>query len=311
MNIKPYIAIARPDHWAKNIFILPGVLIALFFTHMPWTSVLSLPVLGAILATCLVASANYVINELLDAETDRFHPDKKTRPIPAGLVTTPQAIVEYCIVAALGLGLGYFVNVRVGSTVLALCIMGWIYNVKPLRLKDRPYLDVMCESVNNPLRLLIGWYATGQEEPATLSIVMAYWFFGAFLMAVKRFAEYRHIDDSVAAASYRESFRHYTEEFLLLSILFYATAFGMCAGVFIARYRVELVLGIPFVALALAQYLHVGYKENSVVQHPEKLYRDKKLMLVVGIALLVCLALLFVDIPALSRFFDPAFPVAG
>jgi decaprenyl-phosphate phosphoribosyltransferase len=306
MNMKPYIDIARPDHWAKNIFILPGVLIAMFFMDLPWQTLFSGPVLLAIAATCLVASANYVINEILDAETDRFHPEKKKRPIPAGLVVLSKAYLEYLLLAVVGVGLAFLVNVRVGGAVTALLIMGIFYNVRPFRLKDRPYMDVLSESVNNPLRLMIGWYATGQAEPATLSIVLAYWMFGAFLMAVKRFAEYRHINDPEVARSYRESFRHYTEEYLLLSILFYATAFGMCAGVFIARYRVELVLGMPLVALALAQYLHVGYKDNSVVQHPEKLYHDKKLMVVVGLALVVCMALLFLDFPGLERFFEPA-----
>ena len=306
MNMKPYIDIARPDHWAKNIFILPGVLIAMFFMDLPWQMLFSGPVLLAITATCLVASANYVINEILDAETDRFHPEKKKRPIPAGLVVLSKAYLEYLLLAVVGVGLAFLVNVRVGGAVTALLIMGIFYNVRPFRLKDRPYMDVLSESVNNPLRLMIGWYATGQAEPATLSIVLAYWMFGAFLMAVKRFAEYRHINDPEVACSYRESFRHYTEEYLLLSILFYATAFGMCAGVFIARYRVELVLGMPLVALALAQYLHVGYKDNSVVQHPEKLYHDKKLMVVVGLALVVCMALLFLDFPGLERFFEPA-----
>jgi hypothetical protein len=65
------------------------------------------------------------------------------------------------------------------------------------------------------------------------------------------------------------------------------------------------VLAIPFVALALAQYLRVGYKANSVLQHPERLYLDKKLMLVVSLAFVACVSLLFIDIPWLSHFFDP------
>jgi decaprenyl-phosphate phosphoribosyltransferase len=305
MSLKPYIAIARPDHWVKNIFILPGVLIAIFFGALPWNTIVSLPVLIGIAATCLVASANYVINEILDAETDRFHPDKKQRPIPAGLISIPAAYGEYTLLAVAGVGLAFTINMPLGLCVLSLLIMGAAYNVRPIRSKDRPYLDVLSESVNNPIRLLIGWYATGQQQLPTLSVVMAYWMFGAFLMAVKRFAEYRHIDDTKAAASYRMSFRHYTEEYLQLSILFYATFFGMCSGVFIARYRVELILATPLVALALAQYLHVGYKENSVVQHPEHLYHDKKLILVIALALVLCTILLFVDIPAMTSFFDP------
>ena len=73
--------------------------------------------------------------------------------------------------------------------------MGIIYNVRPIRSKDRIYLDVLSESINNPLRLLLGWSAVlaGMLPPS--SILMAYWMGGAFLMAVKRYAEYRFIND--------------------------------------------------------------------------------------------------------------------
>ena len=66
-SIWPYVQIARVDHWFKNTFMLLGALLAFFYEPalLTWTSI---PQLGlALLATCLVASSNYVVNELLDA----------------------------------------------------------------------------------------------------------------------------------------------------------------------------------------------------------------------------------------------------
>jgi decaprenyl-phosphate phosphoribosyltransferase len=295
----------RPDHWFKNIFMLPGILLALFFSPEIWPEFPWGKIVTAFGSACLVASSNYVLNEILDREKDKHHPQKRLRPIPSGKVSIPAAYAEWLFLGAVGIAVGFAINAHFGVMAVLLWVAGTLYNVPPIRLKDHAYTDVLSESLNNPIRFAMGWYATGIILLPPLSMLLAYWMFGAFLMAVKRFAEYRHIDDTKAAASYRMSFRHYTEEYLQLSILFYATFFGMCSGVFIARYRVELILATPLVALALAQYLHVGYKENSVVQHPEHLYHDKKLILVIALALVLCTILLFVDIPAMTSFFDP------
>lgn len=305
MDLKAYVEIARPSHWLKNIFVIPGVLLAHFFCGPLIENWLSASVVIGFISVCLIASSNYVLNEILDAETDKFHPEKKLRAIPSGRAKIPVAYAECVVLAVIALIMAFSINVPLGLSVLLLWIMGGAYNIPPLRLKDRPYLDVLCESINNPLRLAIGWYSTGVLMLPTLSAIAAYWMFGAFLMAVKRFAEYRHIGDAQQAGEYRKSFRHYNEEFLQISILFYAALFGMSSGIFIARYRIELVLAIPLVCFAMAQYLHVGYKRNSPVQHPEMLYRDKKLMLVVALAFVVCALLLLYDIPVLSDIFEP------
>ena len=76
-KLKGYVKVARIDHWFKNVFMLFGVLIAIF--HNPSAIKLShIPILVlAILATCLTASSNYVLNEIQDAKFDRIHPKKK------------------------------------------------------------------------------------------------------------------------------------------------------------------------------------------------------------------------------------------
>ena len=76
--MKKYIRIARPDHWIKQLFIFPGCLFALLLANSEniYQDRIWKVVLGFI-ATCFIASANYVINEWLDAEFDKFHPTKK------------------------------------------------------------------------------------------------------------------------------------------------------------------------------------------------------------------------------------------
>ena len=76
-----YVRIARPDHWIKNLFILPGTFAAWALLRPSWDAAAVLRLALALASTCLVASSNYVINEWLDAKFDRFHPTKKNRPV--------------------------------------------------------------------------------------------------------------------------------------------------------------------------------------------------------------------------------------
>ncbi len=151
----------------------------------------------------------------------------------------------------------------------------------------------------------MGWYSTGYLFMPPLSVLLAYWMFGSFLMATKRFAEYRRIADPERAEKYRSSFGYYTEEKLLESILFYVALFAMFSGFFMARYQFELILATPLVAYSMAYYLHLGFKENSPVQQPESLYRCWKLVVIAGGAFALCSVLLFVDLPSFSKLFNP------
>ncbi len=306
----PYIDIARPSTWTKNIFILPGVCLAYFFNPSALGLHSIKGVMLAFLATCIVASSNYVLNEILDAPSDSHHPIKKRRPIPAGLINIGVAWMQWAFLAAAGVAIGFYVNYHTGMMALLLFVMGLIYNVEPIRCKDRAYLDVIIESINNPIRLALGWYGAGMTGPITLSAIVAYWMFGAFLMAIKRFAEYRYIADHAKASEYRKSFRDYSEEKLLLSSMFYACAFGISAGVFIARYSIELLIAAPFVAFAVAYYAHLGYGTNSTVQYPELLFKEKKLMLILAVVLTLSATALFLKIPMLTEFFQPLMSVA-
>ena len=76
--MKKYIRIARPDHWIKQLFVFPGCLFALLLSQKTGNAAeILLTVLLGFLSTCFIASANYVINEWLDAEFDKYHPTKK------------------------------------------------------------------------------------------------------------------------------------------------------------------------------------------------------------------------------------------
>ena len=301
-----YLKIARFDHWIKQLFILPGCVFAFFLTKEYGVSVKWTLLLWGIFATCLISSANYIINEYLDREFDKFHPAKKHRPIVAGHLTPLAIWIEYALFSVFGLLLGWSVSLPVFFSVLALWTMGIIYNLRPLRTKEIPFIDVLTESVNNALRLFVGWFLITDTFLPPVSIIIGYWMGGAFLMTAKRFAEYRMIDNKETASLYRKSFKYYSERKLLFSASFYSMLSVFFCGIFMIKYRIELLVAIPFLCGLFCLYFNICYKPDSSAQKPEKLYKEKSLMIYVMIFIVLLAVLMLVPIPALQFFLDSA-----
>ena len=101
--MKDYIKIARPDHWIKNLFIFPGTLFALLLVGWKGSyGGLAGIALVSFFCTCMIASANYVINEWLDARFDKYHPTKKKRPVVQNTMSGKIVAAEYAVLAAVG-----------------------------------------------------------------------------------------------------------------------------------------------------------------------------------------------------------------
>ena len=307
-RVRAHVAIARLDHSIKNLFVLPGVIVplsvfpSLFNVHLIGTLLL------AFVSITLVACSNYVINEVLDAPFDRLHPIKRNRPAARGLVHIRAAYAQWVLMMVAGVALGLLVSRLFAVTALVLWIMGCLYNIPPARTKDVPYLDVLTESINNPLRMLLGWYAVTSVLVPPVSLLVAYWMIGCYFMALKRFSELSEINNRAVAGAYRESFKRYTPQSLLVSALFYSSTAMLFMGAFIIRYRIELILGFPLVALTMAIYLKLSFDAESAVQNPEKLYKEPLLMASFMATSVVMCLLLFIHIPQMGRFFMPTLP---
>lgn len=304
-RLRAYVSIARPDHWFKNIFMLPGIILALLVGDTEFNTMVLVKILTAILVTCLLASANYTINEWLDAEYDRHHPVKSKRPSVTGSISSQFVYLQWFILSTIGISLSLYVSYTFTVFAAILLFMGIVYNVRPLRVKDRPFLDVLSEAVNNPLRFILGWCAVVDTILPPSSILLAYWMGGAFLMAVKRYAEYRYIDDPRRAGLYRKSFMYYNENNLLLSSFFYALTTAFLLGVFLIKYRVEYIISFPFLAILFVWYLRLGMMTNSIVQNPEKLYTARGFLAYIVFLVLLISGLSIIDIPSLNVLLEP------
>lgn len=155
------IRLMRIHQWVKNGFVFVGLL----FSHAWSDADLVQQALQAFIAFSLIASAVYIMNDLLDREQDRRHPEKRQRPLASGAVTVPAALVlaGVCLFIGLGLALGLFASFGLpASQAPWVYVAYFVLNVAySLGLKHVVVLDVFIIATGFMLRLLAGTLGIG------------------------------------------------------------------------------------------------------------------------------------------------------
>jgi len=147
------IRLLRPHQYIKNGFVLLGLL---FATQRDAATAAHAAL--AFLAFCAMASAVYVLNDLLDVEADRQHPQKCRRPIASGEIKAPLAWCACVLLAGAALALGAAVGLAVPLLLLTYLALNLAYS---LYLKHVVILDVFVISAGFMLRILAGTVGIG------------------------------------------------------------------------------------------------------------------------------------------------------
>lgn len=306
---RDYLRLARFDHATKHVVILPGIALAWLLRGAPGEGFALGLVLGFAAAIC-IASANYVINEWLDRDFDAHHPEKSRRTAVQKQLDPRAVLGLYALLLLAGMGLALPLGAGFGTVCALFALAGVVYNVPPLRSKDRAYVDVLSESLNNPIRLTLGWLMVDPGSIPPASLLLAFWLGGAFLMNAKRLAEYRDIVAEIGRdrlALYRRSFAQYDEGRLSVANLVYALGCGFFLAVFLVKYRIEYIVLFPLVTALFAEYYALALKPDSVARRPERLFRAGRLMALSAATALVFMLATVVDMPLLDRLADAHF----
>lgn len=275
--MSPWIKLLRPHQWLKNAFVLAGLL----FAH-GWNQPALIELAGlAFMAFCLMASTVYVLNDLVDVESDRRHPTKCRRPIASGAVSPSAAGVVSLLLLAGGLTLGWLANPLVCAFLLAYLLLNVLYSWK---LKHMVLLDVFAISAGFMLRIFAG--TTG------IGIVPSHWLLICGLMVTlflgfaKRRAELLRVpaSDNGPAAT-RKVLDHYAPEMLDKFIGISAACVIMTYSLYTVspdtirtHHTASLIYTLPFVIYGLFRYVFLLHREGSGDDTARDLLTDPHLL---------------------------------
>lgn len=295
-----YLRALRLERWPRSLAIYSGVA-AFFFLRREAFFSFSLAGLigraaGAFLLTWTISTANYVINEIADRPFDAHHPSKSRRPLVLGEIRLGPFAAIGIVLIAVGLGpAALFFSRSFLFSLAGLFAAGIIYNVKPVRSKDIPFLDSISESANNPIRFLIGWFAFAPPDllpPAAL--LLSWWAFGNFLMVAKRLSEFRFLKEK--AGDYRSSHKRYTKASLLAGMILSAAVCLAGFLYFAAVFRLESFFAIaPFLLVFILLIFRKTLSEAEVMEEPEKLLANSRYAIYVFFLLALFILAFFKD----------------
>lgn len=290
--VKDYLKALRPEQWTKNLVAFAGLIFAREFTNLPLVGRSAI----AFVLFCLASSAAYLINDVVDYEKDRLHPEKRVRPIAAGRVPRSGAVVLALILIALActggwlwlnrsflLCLGAFVLLNVGYSLL---------------LKHQVILDVMAIAAGFVLRAVGG--ALAIEVTISAWLVLCTTLLALFLGFGKRRHELVLLEDS--APGHRANLADYSTQLLDQLIAIVTAATITAYGFYTLSPEVKVKLGvshleltIPFVIYGLFRYLYLIHKHARGGSPTRVLYTDLPILVCVVLWIVAVLVLMYLS----------------
>lgn len=251
----------RPAQWTKNLFVLAAVVFARGDASVPKPDdfadvVRSLWAFGAF---CLAASATYLLNDVIDAQGDRVHPQKRLRPIASGAVSVPQALVAAAVCAAGAFGLGALAGGEPHAVDAYVAIYVAVQLLYTLKAKQVVLVDVFLIAAGFLCRVEAGGAAAHYEVSHWMLLCTL--FLALFLALCKRRAEIDLLGDERGA--HRANLAEYTVGFLDQATTMLAAVTIVCYTMYTvsddtaAKFGDDLglVKSVPFVVFGLARYL--------------------------------------------------------
>jgi len=254
--LRAAIKTGRPKEWIKNVFVFAGLLFSGKFNQ-------SHDVLEAVLtfiAFCLISSAGYFVNDLIDVELDRKHPKKRFRPLAAGELSEGTAKAIAPALAAIAIAIAFAtVNWQVGLMVVGYGVAQMAYS---LGLKQVVIIDVMTLAGLFILRVAAG--ASAVEAHASEWLILCTGMLAAFLGFTKRRQE--AVSELHEGTSTRPVLEHYSLPFLDQMVSLVTTGTVLSYAIYTVnspQIGSQMMLTIPPVVYGIFRYLYLIYDRND------------------------------------------------
>ena len=273
----------RPEQWLKNGFVLAPIVFS-GLVHDPVAWVRSL---AAVVAFCAASSAVYLINDVIDREADRAHPEKSRRPIASGEISVSFAIVVAVVLVASAIAIGVALGGWFPAVLIAYVVLVLLYSAV---LKRAVFLDVLVVAAGFVLRVVGG--AVAIDVPVSRWILLVAYLLALYLALGKRRSELALLGEE--AGNHRVVLGHYTLPMVdqAISVVLGATVLAYAlytvAPDTVAKVGSEgLLATVPIVLYGLFRYLYLLHKHELGGSPTRALLTDRPLLICVVVWLAV------------------------
>jgi 4-hydroxybenzoate polyprenyltransferase len=279
----------RPRQYTKNLLVFAAPI----FARKLGDPVVVVTAVVTFVLFCLLSSAVYLMNDIIDAPEDRRHPEKRKRPIASGTLAPSTAALFALVLAAIGLAGCFTINVALGSVALGYLGLQALYQVA---LKRMVILDVLAIAVGFVLRAVAGGEAIGVVISEWLLICTL--LLALFLGLAKRRGELALLEES--ASSHRKTLEKYSLSLLdqMIAVVTASTLMSYCLYTISPRTVEELgstrlMYTVPFVIYGIFRYLFLMHRRGEG-GHPERtLLSDKPLLINVALYVLAAAVIIY------------------
>lgn len=287
----------RPKQWAKNGFVFAGILFD--------RKILEIDALGRVLAAfalfSMVASAVYLMNDIIDIERDRLHPKKKYRPLPSGKLPIRVAIVAAILLPVASLGAAVAISVPLALVLVSYFILQVAYS---FHLKNIVIIDVFCIAAGFVLRTIAGIVVISVTNFSPWLYVCA-GLLALFMAIGKRRQELILLQEALDESQLdkvRNTYKGYNLPLLDDMLRMVVTSTGLAYTLYTTEAKTILVktdpqymlLTVPIVYYALFRYLFVIHRKGKGGDPTEVLFEDHPLQLAIAVWLSIIFILLYV-----------------
>lgn len=281
----------RVRQWTKNTVLFAGVIFAHQFTELSDL----LRAAAGFAAFCLLASAIYILNDLVDLEVDRVHPKKRNRPLASGRISRATAWIWGIILVTGGGALSIALGIRFAQVAGGYLLLNICYT---LVLKRVVMVDVLAISIGFVLRAVAG--VAVLREPVDLSpwLLLCTFFLALFLAVAKRRHERVLLQDQ--AEQHRKTLLEYPPELVdqMIPVVTAATVisysiYTVSPGTVESVGGPELVYTVPFVVFGVFRYLHIVFRRKEGGSPTETLLTDLPILVNVLCWMLVVIWILY------------------
>jgi 4-hydroxybenzoate polyprenyltransferase len=278
----------RPRQWTKNLIVFMALLFSINERWEVSEPSSWLPLAGWSALTfalfCLISSADYLLNDVIDRESDRLHPDKRRRPIAAGLLWPRAAVIWAVALATAAVGGAFALSAvltwHVGAVLAGYVVLMVTYTFV---LKHVVLMDMMAIGAGFVLRAMAGALAIDTPISPWLYVVTA---LGAlFLVVHKRRAEITLLAEG--AGNHRPILDQYSPALLdqMTSLVTASTLSAYGLYTFTAENLPDnnaMMLTIPFVLYGIFRYLYLVHAKQEGGSPEDVLLRDVPLLLCIA-----------------------------